>query len=447
MNVECSSAVCHPVCDAGLGDCAHPIAPADDDGCETDFSNPATCGSSCADLEQCDPNETCVDGACQPFEACEETLCGAACVDLDVGLWAQAAAHHCGVCDRSCSLAGASSALCSDGKCEPDCEAGFADCSADDGQGADDGCEADLEHGTSAGEAVVNCGSCGHSCSLANASASDCASGACEPSCLDGFDDCNADDGEGTDDGCETAITDTTNCGACGHACSASNTEDIACSHGACEPTCSEDYADCNVDDGHGADDGCETPLALASSCGTGCEDVRPCTEDEVCNDGCQAHGLVKLTVPFTTSNQTQRYGDSHPQGNYTNRIVTIRLFAPGATAGTIHIYAIDGDSSSGPGTTRNLSSLASGWVDVKLALGGVKDAFDPGTFRQITFEIQSNSTTDWDAPVVVYLDHVLVSGQGGWNDLFTESAKPPMVESTPAVVAGSTMEWVEFLP
>ena len=126
---------------------------------------------------------------------------------------------------------------------------------------------------------------------------------------------------------------------------------------------------------------------------------------------------------------------------------MTIRLYAPGATAGTIHIYAIDGDSSSGPGTTRNLSSFASGWVDVQLALGDVKDSFDPGTFRQVTFDVQSNSTSTWDAPVVIYIDHVIVSGAQGWNDLFTSSVTPPMVESTTAVVEDSTLEWVESLP
>jgi len=69
---------------------------------------------------------------------CGLTLCGSACIDTDV------TSAHCGECDRACSTQNTTALTCAGGTCSPTCSVGFGDCSADDGTGADDGCETNL---------------------------------------------------------------------------------------------------------------------------------------------------------------------------------------------------------------------------------------------------------------------------------------------------------------
>lgn len=86
------------------------------------------------------------------------------------------------------------------------CALGFANCDGIEGNGCETNTQSD----------PINCGTCGHVCSLPNAS-SICVNGACRVgSCQSGFGDCNGNPA----DGCETFLMDNPfNCGACGRVC------------------------------------------------------------------------------------------------------------------------------------------------------------------------------------------------------------------------------------
>jgi hypothetical protein len=107
---------------------------------------------------------------------------------------------------------------CSIGQCAD----GYKDCNSD----PTDGCEVNVKTD------VNHCGSCGHACSLANAT-SDCSSGSCTvSSCMGTYANCNND----PIDGCESNLqTDKANCGSCKHACA--NADD-SCDAGQCVSPC-----------------------------------------------------------------------------------------------------------------------------------------------------------------------------------------------------------------
>jgi hypothetical protein len=265
--LACASGQCTPTCATGFADCTTDDGEGDDDGCETNLNDVATCGTSCGNLEVCEANEFCVDGVCQAQCEAPNTECGEACVNLEERI------DHCGECDRGCDTSNTTGTACTSGVCEPSCSDGFEDCNEDDGTGADDGCETDIAGSTE------NCNACDRACSTTNASVTACNSGACAPTCNAGFGDCAVDDGSGTDDGCETNLDDTVaHCNACNRACSTANATATDCSGGECDPTCSAGFTDCNQDDGTGPDDGCETNTAGSATncnaCGRTCSNA-----------------------------------------------------------------------------------------------------------------------------------------------------------------------------
>lgn len=123
---------------------------------------------------------------------------------------------------------------------------------------------------------VNNCGACGNACAFANGGAA-CIGGVCSlNSCNTGYANC---DGNGSN-GCETPITTTANCGACGHACTFPNGGAV-CAGGLCAlNSCNTGYANC---DGI-ASNGCETATATdpnnCGSCG------RACLSGQTCSSG-----------------------------------------------------------------------------------------------------------------------------------------------------------------
>jgi hypothetical protein len=273
--LACTGGACRPTCSVDYGDCNVDDGNGADDGCETHLDANATCGTSCANAVACATSDFCVDGTCRP--TCPNTVCDTACVVLAT------ANDHCGMCNRACSAVNAMSRSCAAGRCAPVCATGFRDCVTDDGNGFDDGCETDVRVTTG------SCGSCGRSCGATNTTAVSCAAGLCTPTCAATYGDCAADDGNGADDGCETDLDEATaHCGTCGRACAASNTTAVDCNSGACDPTCAATYGDCNVDDGSGPDDGCETDLDEATghcgACGRACDMTNATALD--CNSG-----------------------------------------------------------------------------------------------------------------------------------------------------------------
>lgn len=226
----CVEGACAPTCATGFADCSHPAV---DDGCETNLNANATCGTSCGTLVVCDAGQICMDGACVGQELCDKTLCGDTCVDPQVGEAQSPTTDHCGACDHLCSTDNASNAACTDGTCAPTCNDGYADCSTPAADQADDGCETNIATGSTSDTTVTNCGGCDRACSSTNVYAASCAAGKCAPTCSAGFADCNIDTGSGDDDGCETNLNAAETCGTtCGNvqAC----TSGKVCEAGAC---------------------------------------------------------------------------------------------------------------------------------------------------------------------------------------------------------------------
>jgi hypothetical protein len=160
--------------------------------------------------------------------------------------------------------------VCYTVSCDPD----TADCN---GNGLD-GCEINLNAST------ANCGACGAACQVANATPA-CVNAACQvSSCNLGFADCD----HNPQNGCETLLTTSTDCGGCGVACARPHGT-ASCATGTCTlAQCNPGYFDC---DGNPAN-GCEAmPCANASHCasGAGCTSG-VCTSGfcaaPVCNDG-----------------------------------------------------------------------------------------------------------------------------------------------------------------
>jgi hypothetical protein len=108
---------------------------------------------------------------------------------------------------------------------------------------------------------------CSVTCDTTNATSSTCSGSACSYVCAPGWDDCNAGAGSDTD-GCETATTSLTSCGACGAACD-TTTGQPECTGGACSYTCKKGRSDCAQTGSN--TDGCEcaTPICCGASCGS----------------------------------------------------------------------------------------------------------------------------------------------------------------------------------
>jgi hypothetical protein len=104
-----------------------------------------------------------------------------------------------------------------------------------------------------------------------------CSNGACAPSCDAGFGDC---DGK-PKNGCETDLDKTiTDCGACGTVCTNAHGT-TACTAGKCVPKCDAGWGDCNGN----PNDGCGSALDTTSHCGA-------------CGTACtNAHGTTACTA------------------------------------------------------------------------------------------------------------------------------------------------------
>ncbi|MEZ4389845.1 MAG: hypothetical protein R3A48_02020 [Polyangiales bacterium] len=156
----------------------------------------AACGGACRDLASdeahcgacdvaCGLDERCEMGRCALVCASGYTACGGRCTSLTTD------PENCAACGRRCEVAPHAVAVCAAGSCGSTCEAGFADCDRDAGNG----CETPL--GT-----PDACAACGDRCGPYPHGAAVCAAGACEYRCEAGFADC---DGERSN-GCEVAL-------------------------------------------------------------------------------------------------------------------------------------------------------------------------------------------------------------------------------------------------
>ena len=254
LSQECTGVTCPAgrTCDGGA--------------CVSASVDPATLAVWSGTVPRLDGGDPSTDGG-PPRDAGPRTDSGPVCVpsaeqcngedddcdgDVDEGFDLDTDPLNCGGCGDACTLAGAT-AGCAGGLCTIEsCDTDRGDCNGD----ARDGCEANLA--TSA----LHCGACDDACDPANGSGT-CVDGACElDGCDPGFDDCNGD----ASDGCETALSTLTDCGACGVACEATDGTPT-CASGTCAiETCDDPaFGDCNTD----ATDGCETALNTLTDCGS----------------------------------------------------------------------------------------------------------------------------------------------------------------------------------
>jgi hypothetical protein len=144
-----------------------------------------------------------------------QALCGATCTNLLSDI------TNCGTCGLVCAPGpNAAGTTCSNGLCQVAiCAAGWADCDSN----STDGCEINVA------SSISNCGACGNVCNTGNGAPA-CTNGVCRIAvCPAGFSDC---DGIASN-GCETNTNSSaTNCGTCGHACTATPS---ICANGKCQ--------------------------------------------------------------------------------------------------------------------------------------------------------------------------------------------------------------------
>jgi hypothetical protein len=151
------------------------------------------------------------------------------------------------------------------------------------------------------------------------------------------------------------------------------------------------------------------------------------------------------LSIPFTSTGQAQRYADKFPTyPNLSNTALTMRVYAPGATNGTLTLYMVDLNTGFGPRTDYTLDSLSHGWTDLTIDIGAYEGTFDPRVAYQVTVEITSTGAS-WADPTIIYVDSVRTAN-GVLNDTF-DSSLGYWVPSTLMTVPGATFSWVATMP
>jgi hypothetical protein len=310
--IECRSGVCYvppSACASGYAHCS--TQP--DDGCEAAVNTSSHCGSCSLTCGGSTPICSLQTQPASCLPSCggsTPNLCSTQCVNLMTDV------KNCGVCGHSCaSLANVKTTAtspavqCVSGACvlQPAaCVSGYGHCSSK----PDDGCETDLTRQQTCGSCTnacvaplglcsttggtptcssscasptpnlcgskcvdtktdpTNCGSCGHDCTalahLKPGAAVTCnGSGGCvvpQAACAAGYANCSS--GSVDIDGCETATNTNSNCGGCGIACTQPNAT-ATCASGTCAiASCNSGYGDCT------SAAGCETALNTASHCG-----------------------------------------------------------------------------------------------------------------------------------------------------------------------------------
>jgi len=258
---------CHYTgCAAGLEDCDQ--SGANTNGCETSMTSTSSCGA-CGFV--CDTassiGASCVTGPggapmCQ-YTGCMPGFadCNPSAPNTDGCETKTNTATNCGGCGVTCDTTHSQSPSCPDGKtCQyTGCSPGYVDCKSDPPD--TDGCESMAQS--------MTCSACGDACDTTQSNFTACnttGNPVCEySSCKAGFKDCNATPPD--TNGCETPIASATNCGDCGVTCDVKNSKGATCSGTSCSYTgCAAGFADCFPQPPN--TNGCESSLSSTTSCG-----------------------------------------------------------------------------------------------------------------------------------------------------------------------------------
>lgn len=281
----------------------------------------------------------CLIAACKPgFVDCNAELEDGCEATLDT-------LEHCGVCGHTCQVPNAE-VECDDGECVMlGCRPDYEDCDAKESTG----CERALT-------TLTDCGTCGNSCTTANA-VTRCREGGCEfVECQSGWGDCNDDAARlGQGDGCETQLDTPQHCGGCGVTCQGGTPY---CSGGQCSALqCGTDTADCDGDNIE-----CETNLRSVTNCG-GCGVV--CGPFGNATNGCGSGQCV-----MTCNVGYDDCDDSRSTGCETNIRTTLNCGRCGSTCSYANATASCTDG------TCALTSCTSGYADcnMDLALDGCEE-------------------------------------------------------------------------
>ena len=242
-------------CDPGFRDCDDSYG----NGCEVNINNDpnncSACGSVCAF-----PNatSTCIAGSCSLFGC----LPGFENCDGSIGNGCESSVlsdpDNCGSCGERCEYPNARG-FCEEGRCTIGfCEGTYANCDFNPANG----CESDLA--TDPGD----CGFCGNTCRLDNATAA-CVDGGCViDTCDPGWGDCDGIN----ENGCEADLdADPDNCSRCGLECITPNAN-AGCLEGVCTvDTCIGTFADCDTLVSNGCESNLQSDDEDCGACGFDC--------------------------------------------------------------------------------------------------------------------------------------------------------------------------------
>jgi hypothetical protein len=288
---------CNPATPDGSVDCPGPQSMGPIccmSGCSDVLTDPQNC-SACGMVCPTPPHAagTCNNGMCgikgcqMGYADCNKMSADGCEVSTDTD------PANCGNCKMACPVPmNAMTASCTMGVCGVGtCKSGFGDC---DGK-LSNGCEVMTTSDPN------NCGMCGMTCSIPNASAK-CMNSACAINmCNAGFKDCNMM----AADGCEQDVTsDPNNCGNCGMKCGAVANGSGGCVMAKCTVgSCNMGFADCDMMAGNG----CEVNLMTdANHCGTCMTNCMMSMTGHLCINGacgCNAKGDCGNTGDGCTNN------------------------------------------------------------------------------------------------------------------------------------------------
>ena len=256
--------------------------------------NETLCGEECVDLQKskehcgtceiaCEGDFVCGNGLCvQKCPEDNQIACDGSCIDPKADLsWCGASGQCTG---ETMGTVCSSNASCTDGACvcpddAPDlCKISERETVCVDSKTSDKYCGCTGEQGNVGLDCTI----------LPGITEGHCDAGVCALTCESGKASCD----DKAETGCETDITTVENCGACGNTCSMENASETACVLGVCKPVCKEDYVDCN-----GKCIALDSDAANCGFCGNACHDGESCTDGFCQIEECGDDGYVKVTV------------------------------------------------------------------------------------------------------------------------------------------------------